>query len=90
MVGASSEVKLNASAFFNPNSLIVYLSSESVLNSSDTPFKCLIDSGSTHSFIESSYVHSHSIPTRSVLPISLKLFDGSTNSVITESVEIPI
>ena len=90
MVGASSEVKLNASALFNPNSLIVYLSSKSVPNSSDTPFKCLIDSGSTHSFIESTYVPSHSILTHSIPLISLKLFNGSTNSVITKSVEILI
>ena len=87
---ASYEVKLNASTLFNLNSLIVYLSSDSIPNSSNNLFKCLIDSGSTHSFIESAYVHSHSIPTHSIPPIPLKLFDGSTNLVITESVEIPI
>src|SRR3979490_2038851 len=72
---------------FNPNSLIVFLASESVPNSSDNPFECLIDSGSTHCFIESAYVRSHKIPTRSIPPIPLKLFDGSMNSVLSPDVE---
>src|SRR3979490_1218243 len=84
---ARTEVKLNASALFNLNSLIVNLHSKTIPN---TVFKSLVDSSSTHSFIESTFVHRYKIPTHSIMPISLKLFDGSTNSIITESVEIPI
>ena len=52
--------------------------------------KALVDSGSTHCFIETKFVRKYNIRTRSVDPIPLRLFDGSTNSVITEAIELPI
>ena len=53
-------------------------------------FQALVDSGSTHCFIESCFVCSHNLSTHSVPPISLHLFDSTTNVIITESVELPI
>ena len=69
------------------NSLIVPLTSESVLNIS---FKALVDSGSTDCFIESAFVRKHNLTPFSVPNIPLKLFDGTTNSVISEAIELPI
>ncbi|KAJ3560477.1 hypothetical protein NP233_g10816 [Leucocoprinus birnbaumii] len=39
---------------------------------------------------DSDFVRKHSLPTTSVSPIELRLFDGSSNSYITESVNLPI
>jgi len=84
------EVRINASSISllsSPTSLVVNLSSDSLLNVS---FQALVDSGSTHCFIESRFIHSYNISTRPVPPISLCLFDGTINTIITESVELPI
>ena len=58
---------------------MVPLTSESVLNVS---FKALVDSGSTNCFIESTFVRNHNLTPFRVPNIPLKLFDGTTNSVI--------
>ena len=50
----------------------------------------LIDSGSSHCFIDSKFVSEHSIPTKSIPPITLRLFDGSSNSTITYMISLPI
>ena len=52
--------------------------------------KALVDSGSTHCFLDHSLVRKFRIPTHSVSPIPLKLFDGGTSSMITEAAELPI
>jgi hypothetical protein len=80
-------VGINASALFSLKSLVVNLSSSLVPNHK---IKALVDSGSTHCFIESAFVSKYKIRTHSVDPIPLRLFDGSTNSVIDEAVELPI
>ena len=69
------------------NSLIVPLTSESVPNVS---FKALVDSGSTDCFIESTFVRNHNLTPFRIPNIPLKLFDGTTNSVISEAIELPI
>jgi len=84
------EVRINAfsvSSLSSPISLVVNLSSDLLPNVS---FQVLVDSGSTHCFIKSCFVHSYNLSTHSVPPISLRLFDGTTNTIITESVELPI
>ena len=68
-------------------SLILNITSESFPHVSA---KALVDSGSTHCFLDHSLVQKFKIPTRSVNPIPLKLFDGRTSSMITEAVELPI
>ena len=50
----------------------------------------LLDSGSTHCFIDADFVALYELPTISVNPIELKLFDGTSNSVITQSVNFPV
>ncbi|KAI6010254.1 hypothetical protein PISMIDRAFT_117231 [Pisolithus microcarpus 441] len=51
----------------------------------------LVDSGSSHCFIDLSVVGKYSVPTKSVSPpIPLCLFDGSTNAVITQEVDLSV
>src|SRR6202790_3300353 len=46
--------------------------------------RTLIDSGSSHCFLDSTFVEEHNIPTTSVTPIGLRLFDGSCKTTITQ------
>ena len=64
-----------------------------ILNSVLVPkesFVALLDCDSSDCFIETQFVHKHSLPTTTIPPIPLKLFDGTTNSTITQTVELPI
>ena len=56
----------------------------------DIVFCALIDSGSSHCFIDSKFVSKYSILTKSIPPITLQLFDGSSNSTITYMISLPI
>ena len=85
MLRADKEVRLNASTLSSTSSLIVSLRSDSVPN---IPITALVDSSSTHCFIESVFIHKHKIPTRQIPLIPLRLFDGSVNATISKSVEL--
>ena len=67
------------------SSLILSLHSDSI---PDVLIKALVDSGSTHCFIESTFICKHLIPTRQISLIPLGLFDGSANAIISKSVEL--
>ena len=85
-----SEVfRLNASALSDPNSFRVPLSCPLISNSSFR-IPALVDSGSTHCFVDSEFVRNYDLPALSVPPIDLRLFDGTSNSVITQSVTLPV
>jgi hypothetical protein len=88
-----SQCHLNASPLSNPNSLFAMLTSPNIC-SSDTsdqiPFTALVDSGLTHCYLDSLFVHTHSIPTSPIPPIELQLFDGSLNAYITETASLPV
>ena len=87
---ASTEVvRLNTSALSDPNSLRVPLRSSQI---SDPLYRlaALMDSGSTHCFIDTFFTKQYDLPTSSVPPIELRLFDGTSNSVITQSVNLPV
>ena len=81
------EVKLNANSIPSSTSLILNITSDSFPLVFE---KALVDSGSTHCFLDHSLVQKFRIPTRSISPIPLKLFDGRTSSMITEAAELPI
>src|SRR6267154_3603970 len=89
---ATESIRLNASALFDPHALHVLLTSPSLLSSSEShiPFLALVDSGSTHCFIDSAFCHGHSLATSSISPIELRLFDGTSNSTITEIATLPL
>ena len=74
------------SALSDPDSLCVNL----LFPTSSAPTKTLIDSGSSHCFLDSLFVSNHSINTTMIPLIGLRLFDGTSNSTITQIVELPI
>ena len=81
-------LRLNAvSSISSKDSLTVTLTSTLV---PERLFLALLDCGSSDCFIESQFVHKYSLPTFSIPPIPLKLFDGYTNSMITQAVELPL
>ena len=79
-------VRLNASALSDPDSLYVDLT----IPSFSLSLRTLLDSGSSHCFMDKQFIANHNIPTIMVPPIGLHLFDGTCNSVISQAVEIPI
>ena len=84
---AVKEARLNASALSHPNSLhpLITTSEYNIL-----PFPALVDSGSTHCFVDQSFVNIHAISTYSVPPITLRLFDGTTTTIITCMTDLSI
>jgi hypothetical protein len=73
------------STLSDPDSLVISLT---IPNS---PSMCtLIDSGSSHCFLDSSFVSNHKITTTMIPPIGLRLFDGTCNSTITQIAKLPI
>ena len=77
------------SALSNPNSLCVSLMSP-LISDSSLCVSALIDSSSTHCFVDTSFVQYYKLPAYPVDPIELKLFDGTSNSIITQSVALPV
>ncbi|KIO06112.1 hypothetical protein M404DRAFT_24871 [Pisolithus tinctorius Marx 270] len=83
--GVLSEVKLNTSALCNLNSLMHTIS----LASYDKPaFLVLVDSSSTYCFIDTKFANKISVPLYSIPPVQLQLFDGTSNSVITQAADL--
>ena len=74
------------SALSNPNSLRILLTSPTINSSNLT----LVDSGSTHCFIDNHFVQLRTLTTYSVPPIKLRLIDGTSNSIITQAIDLPI
>src|SRR3984957_18388989 len=55
-----------------------------------TTFKALVDSGSTHCFVDPRFIANNKLITYTVPPILLKLIDGTINNIITKAIELPI
>ena len=85
----TSSIRLNTSALFNPNSLCIPLVSSLVCALDylqSIPIWMLVDSGSTHCFLDSAFAHEYSLPTTPTPPVELHLFDGTSNNIISEVV----
>src|SRR5271168_3905252 len=80
---------LNASTLSNPNSLHIPLTSP-LISDSETPTPTLIDSGSSHCFVDTSFTLQHYLPVSSVPPVYLKLLDGSTSNSSSPTLRLPI
>ncbi|KAG6328089.1 hypothetical protein ID866_11000, partial [Astraeus odoratus] len=81
------EAQLNASTLSNPNSLLPKIS----LLSYEIPDLCtLVDSGSTHCFMDQLFINNYAISTYSVPPIQLWLIDGTSNFVITQAADVSV
>ena len=89
--GAPNQYRLGASALYpTPNALYVPLTTPTNPDLKP-PFSALIDSSSSHCFIDAHYVTARCL-LMMVLenPIPLHLFDGSCNSVLENHVNLEI
>ena len=84
---AVKEAHLNASALSDPNLLRPFVTASEY---DIPPFPTLVDSGSTHYFVDQSFVNIHAISTYSVPPITLRLFDGTTTTIIIRMTDLSI
>ena len=82
---ALTELCLNASTLSNRLSLHPSIS---LLSLNISSISCLLNSSSTHCFIGSSFIEKHQIPTYSVPPILLRLFDSSSSSSISSAIDL--
>jgi hypothetical protein len=78
-------VQLNVSALLDPDSFTICLT---ILKSLSLP--TLLDSSSSDSFLDSLFVFKNKIKMKSITPIRLCLFNGTCNSMITETMELLI
>ena len=53
-------------------------------------FKALLDSGSTHCFVDSTFAKLYDLPITPIPPIPLRLFDGTTRAILTGEVNVPV
>jgi len=84
---------LNVSTLSNLNSLCIPLIFPLVYASDylqSIPVQMLVDSGSTHCFLDSAFACEHSLPTTSTPPVELHLFDGTSNNIISEVVLLSV
>ena len=81
------EARLNASALSDPNALIPLVS---ILPYNLENICALVDSRSTHCFVDLQFVLKNKHTTRTISPVTLRLFDGSSNFVITQAVDLSI
>ena len=79
--------RLNVSALSDPNSLTPYVS---LLTYNIPKLHALVDSSSTHCFIDIKYALEQSFPVYSISPIILWLFDSTSNFVITQAIDLSI
>lgn len=85
---ATKELRLNTSTLSNPNSLTISLS---VAGAPGAPVFCtLLDSGSSHCFLNTAFVEQQGFTTYSDPPMQLHLFDGTLNSIISRTVNLDI
>ena len=88
-----SPIWLNTSTLSDPHLLFFPLTSPLILGQdylNKIPFQALVDSGSTHCFVDSKFVDTHHLKTSTTPLVALCLFDGSSNSTISEIANLPI
>ncbi|KIK72968.1 hypothetical protein PAXRUDRAFT_73980, partial [Paxillus rubicundulus Ve08.2h10] len=83
----SEETKVNASALSNPDSLTP---SVTILSYDIPNFPALLDSGPSDCFIDTTFVTKNKVKNYSVPPILLHLFNGTSNSYITEAIDLSV
>ena len=88
-----SSIQLNASALSNPHSLFISLTSPLILGQdylNKILFQALVNSGSTHYFVDSKFVGTHHLKTFATPPVALCLFNSSSNSTISKIANLSI
>src|SRR5882724_4015601 len=83
----ASTVTLFMSTLSNPNSLTLPLTTDSLPN---TILNSLVDSGSSDSFIDLAFVKTQHLPAYGIPPIWLRLIDGTSNSIISQAMDLQL
>ena len=81
------EAHLNTSTLSDPNALIPLVS---ILPYDLENIHTLVDSGSTHCFVDIQFAHQNKFTTHTISLVTLWLFDGLLNFVITKAVDLSI
>ena len=90
---ALSLIWLNPSTLSDLHSLFVSLTFLLILGQDHLNkilFWALVDSKSTHCFVDSKFVDTHHLKTSATPPVVLCLFDGSLHSTISKTANLPI
>src|SRR6266481_3376950 len=74
-------------ALSNPDSFLLSLTTNMLPN---MILKSLVDSRSSDSFINAPFVQTQHLPTYGILPIKLRLIDGTSNSTITQALDLQL
>ena len=88
-----SPIQLNASALSDPHSLFVSLTSLLILSQdhlNKIPFQALVNSRSTHCFVDSEFMDIHHLKISTTPLVALHLFDSLSNTTISEIANLPI
>ena len=84
---------LNMSALSDPNSFCIPLVSPLVYaldHLQPIPIQTLVDSGSMHYFLDSTFAYEHSLPTIPIPLVELYLFDRTLNNIISKIVSLSV
>ena len=90
---AMSSIQLNVFALSNPHSLFVSLTSLLILGQdylNKILFWALVNSRSTHCFVDSEFVNTHHLKTYTTPQVALHLFDCLSNCIISKTANLPI
>jgi len=79
---------MDMTALSDPNSLMPSVSITSPVTI--PPVSALVDSGSSHCFIDSEFVNKHSLETYAITLLELHLLDSSMNTFITKAIKLNI
>src|SRR6266481_4176047 len=78
---------LGASTLSNPDSFLLSLTTDTLPN---VILKSLVDSGLSDSFIDAMFVQTQHLTTYGIPPIKLRLIDGTSNSTITQAIDLQL
>src|SRR6266481_2385604 len=78
---------LGTSALSNPDSFLLSLTTDTLPN---VILKSLMDSGSSDSFIDAAFVQTQHLLTYGIPPIKLRLIDGTSNTTITQALDLQL
>ena len=81
------EARLNTAALSDLNSL---QPSVTIVDHAIPSFPVLVDSGSTHCFIDLLFANMNNLSRYPIPPIVLRLFNGTTTTIITEATNLLI
>jgi len=83
----ASTVTLYMSTLSNPDSLTLPLTTNSLPN---MILNSLVDSGSSNSLIDSAFIKTRHLPAYGIPPIWLRLIDGTSNSIISQALDLQL